>query len=307
MQATLQVHPILKTAESIMQLFVGPTGTITAITRSYNQYRLLNLDQNGISREMILFSGVAGARFGLFHNTLAINPSNRREILLVDISGSAPQLLHKLDTERFEGNAVFATTPQALYRIAGGCVLRGELRQGRYLEDIVATAHRMRTYLWASPSDDYLAGFHRLFDDCQFFTIDEKGHQHVIIPANPSSAPSRISAVDVAWGGKYVAFLWHEKSVGAFEHHLQVIDRRGTVLHHGITTAEPPFERLEGRLLNGLTLLQPTDQGLLKTRPDRQVLLHELAPFMSAAAVLHWHPAGLLVQDLNSVFLVESS
>lgn len=307
--AALRVRKLLHTAGIISQVFVGPSDTITVVTRQGDTYRLVELRSGEIIHEQTLFSGNPGAHFGLFRETLVINPASRRELLLVDIGDSGPRLLQTLDSERFEGEAVFATTPQALYRIAAGCILRGEVRHGRYLEEIIATAHRWRTRFWASPSSDRLAGFHRRFGDSRFFTIDEEGRQFEITPATPSSSALRnITAIDVAWDRRNVAFIWHEKAGGALEHHLQVVDMQGKTRHQATSAfVSAPFDRLDGRLLNTLTVLHPTDQGILKVQPNAQVLLHDLAPSTSAGAILHWHSAGVLIQDSNTLSLAETA
>ena len=304
----LRVRPLLQTSGAITHVFVRPSDHITVIIRQGASYRLARLDSDGLLNEFPLFTGRAGARFGLFKDVLVVNVPPGDELLLLDLGASKLRVLTTLKSERFDADAVFAATPEALYRIANGYVLRGQVRHGRFLEEVLTTAHRRQTRLWASPGADHLAGYHRLFTENQFFTIDDCGSQYVFSPAAPgSTAPVRLTAAGVAWGSQRVAFLWHAKVKGALQHHLQIVDMQGRTLHQALTPhSMPPYDRLDGKLLNGLTLLHPTDAGILKDQAHSQSLLRDLAPIISTNATLHWLRNDVLIQDATSLFLAET-
>lgn len=307
----LRTRALLQTPGIIVHAAVAPGAPgapIVAIVRQDRNYRLLQLDDQAVVRDMALFSGQPGARFGFFQGTLVINPSGRDELLIVDAGGATPRLLETVNSERFEGEAVFAATPHALYRLAGGYLLRGVLHHGRYLEEIVASAHRRHTQLWASPYADHLAGYHRLFDAVQLFTIDAQGREHPFAPATPAPSPARrILAIDVAWDRKAVAFLWHQKAVGHVEHHLHIAGARGETLHQAIMPADAaPYDRLAGRLLNGQTLFHPLDEGVLKASPQAHSLLDDLAPFCTTAARLHRYDDDLLIQQPHALYFAQT-
>lgn len=303
-----RLQRLLTTEGLITALFVSASARITAIVREANDYRLLRLDEDGGCAELPLFTGAPGARFGLFQECLVINPAARDDLLVVDVGGATPRLLEKLNSERAGSETVFAATPQALYRVAGNYLLRGELRRGCYLEEIIASAHRRHTQLWASPHADRVAGLHSPFGEAEFFLVDENGRQLLVGPATLASGrPRRILNANVAWDRRRLAFLWHEKAAGNVAHHLQIVSMHGETLHQAVIAhTVPPFDRLDGRLLYDLSLLLPDDGGILKIQPHQQALHDGLdaAGIDAATTMLHWHERGLLVQGPHSVYLV---
>lgn len=303
----LRIRPLLQTSGIISGVFVRPSGRMFAVTRQGTEYRLLYLGIGGVVDNTRLFSGPPGARFALFENVLVVNPPARRELFLIDIHGGSARPLTSVDSERFDGTAVFAATPTALYRLANGYVLRGRLRRGDLLEDVISTAHRYRTQLWASRYDDRIAGAHLLFNRHSFFIMNDGRHERqASLMASRSALAGPISALDVAWGRRNVAFMWHEKHSGSLSSHVHIVDHHGQLQHHDKTTGSiPPFDRLDGKLVNGTTLLHPTDGGILKVNPHSQSLLSDLAPFCSSSATLYWHPRGVLIQEAKSLLLAE--
>lgn len=305
----LRVHTLLQTPGIICQVFVHPSGRAYAITRQNNAYRLLSLGASGILDETPLFTAQAGARFALFQDILVANPPGRRDLLLIKIENGSAQQLAVTNSERVDGETIFTATPDALYRLANGYIMRSQLRRGKLLEDVVATAHRHRTRLWASPHGDQVAGVHNLFDRPHFFLLDGGAREHSLAPGTTAHATAgAISDVDVAWGPHEVAFLWQKTRRGRLSSHLQIHDCQGALKHESTTdTPTPPFDRLDGKLVAGTTLLHPTDGGVLKVKPQSQTLLRDLAPYCSANAILHWHPRGLLIRQASSLVLAEAT
>lgn len=305
----LRVRTLLRTPGIVCQVFVRPSGRVFTVTRQNNAYHLLTLDDTGILDEISLFTGQAGARFALFQDILVVNPPGRRDLLLIKIENGSAQQLAVTNSERVDGETIFTATPHALYRLANGYIVRSQVRRGKLLEDVVATAYRHRTRLWASPHGDQVAGLHSLFDRPHFFLLDGGAREHSLTPgATARATVGAISDVDVAWGPHEVAFLWQETRRGRLSSHVQIYDCHGARKHESTTEAPaPPFDRLGGRLVAGTTLLHPTDDGVLKVKPQNQTLLRDLAPFCSTNAALYWHPRGLLIHQASSLLLAEAT
>lgn len=310
---SLRVRTLLQVQGSIVQTFVRSSGRMVAVVREgraqgHAQYRLLRLGLGGVLDETPLFSGPPGARFGLFRDTLVVNPAGARALILLDIAAREVKALTTVDSERFNGEAVFAATPQALYRLAQGSILRGEVRHGALLEEVVATAQRHKTQLWASPFEDMVAGYQHLLAEDTFFVIDAGGAQMTWRPqTTPAATPRGVSDVDVAWGAAGMAFVWQETGAGQLQQHWQVANVRGETLHWAVVDASAaPFDRPQGKVSSGTTLLHPTDGGVLKTQVANHVLLKDLAPYTSQAATLLWHPQGLLIQEAGQLVLAQA-
>jgi hypothetical protein len=60
--------------------------------------------------------------------------------------------------------------------------MRGLVRNGMYVEDGIATAHRSQTRFWGSPCNDVIAGYHRIFAENRFFMIYDQVEYEIPIP-----------------------------------------------------------------------------------------------------------------------------
>ena len=178
-----QTSKLLLSVDGVIeQAAVMANGRIHAIVYEKGKYRLIRLGVGGILDEMTLFDGQPGYRFGLFARYLAVNPSPGGQLLILDVGGSQPQKVTMVETALFRGTAVFAATADYLYRIAGTWIMRGSVKNGLYVEDAIATAHRNQTRFWASSRTETLAGYHRIFAEHRFFLIHEGAGYDIPVP-----------------------------------------------------------------------------------------------------------------------------
>jgi H/ACA ribonucleoprotein complex subunit 3 len=182
-------RPILIVEGTIIQVAVAENGRFQLVTRQGDQYFLTRAGLGGKISETALFSGQPGYRFAIFGDILAVNPPLHDQLLLLDLCGKQPAQLQLLTTTTFRGKAVFAATTKALYRIAGGWIMRGIVRDGLYVEDYVCTAHRAQTRFWAAKHTDAIGGYHRIFDQYRFFNISAQQHQteYHLPPLSPAA------------------------------------------------------------------------------------------------------------------------
>jgi hypothetical protein len=181
--AIRQLPKQLLEVDGVIELVtVQRDGRIQVILRENDSYKLLRLGIGGKLDEMMLFNGRPGYRFAMFGQHLAVNPPRGSQLLILDVSGRQPQKVTLLETALFRETAVFAATPHHLYRIAGTWIMRGTVRDGMYVEDAIATAHRHQTRFWASPLTETLAGYHRIFAEYRFFLIHEGSSYDIPIP-----------------------------------------------------------------------------------------------------------------------------
>ncbi|MEJ2747508.1 MAG: hypothetical protein P8183_06325, partial [Anaerolineae bacterium] len=191
----------LFTTDGFIELVaVQPNGRILTIVRENDSYKLVRLGAGGKFAggkldEMVLFNGRSGYRFAIFGRHLAVNPPQSGQLLILDVSGQQPQKVTLLETALFRETAVFAATARHLYRIAGTWIMRGAVRDGLYVEDAIATAHRHQTRFWASPLGETVAGYHRIFAEHRFFLIHEDSSYDIPIPPLVQGESLRETAV----------------------------------------------------------------------------------------------------------------
>ena len=299
--APLQVRLLLHTAGQILHVWPKPETNygshhrFHALVYHNKVYSLVYAGMNGVIDEMPLFTGEPGYRFGLFEQYLVVNPPQRPHLLVLDVSGQEPEKVTMLESVLFDGTAVFATTPRALYRIASGYLLRGQMIDGRMAEEMVGTAHRQQTQLWGSAYNDMIAGLHRIWGTYRFFVRQPKGHTAEF--ALPLAPHASVQEMGVSFNG--------DGQTAA----LCVQTRQQGQLHYWQFTADQPPLSLPAFATTPATqhtaTLIATDQGVLKHKGHIQTLLAETADFASANDLLLPHARGLLIQQTQRLYLVE--
>jgi serine/threonine protein kinase len=207
-----------------------PNGRVVAILHNGQNYKLVRLGIGGKWEEMALFDGSPGYQFAHFGGRfLAVNPPQRSQLLLLDVGGSSPQKVGLIDTAVFRDTAVFAATPQHLYRIAGNWIMRGQMLNGHYVEDAMATAHKNQTWFQASPYNDAIAGYHRVFAEYRFFVQTGAGSYDLPLP--PLPAGDHIAQAGMAFGTDTVAVIVQAIGRGAVRMLTHVFSFTGQQQH----------------------------------------------------------------------------
>ncbi len=282
---SLAAKTLLQVDGFIEALFVQPNGRLLVIYRRGTEYRLVRAGIGGILNESALFSGSAGYRFGAFtqpdgRDFLVVNPPQHPQLLLLDIQAAQPQQVTLLETAMFRDTAVFATTPNYLFRISGGWIMRGSLQRGSYLEDAVGTAHRAQTHFFGSPFGNTIAGYHRIFAEHRYFVIDAHGTERQLAALNPAN--SYITETAVAFAPHHIGIVQQVAANGRSQTRIQAFNQQGQwqqsweLNEQGWETAVSQFAALS----------QTVPKQLLPS--DR----------------LHYHPKGWLVQQPQHVRFV---
>ena len=203
-----KIQTLFETERFIEYVGLRQNGRLHCVTYGHGQYSLVRLGIGGKLDEKSLFNGSSGYCFGLFGNNLVVSPPQKPQLLILDISNPQPQQISMIETARFRGTAVFATTPNALYRIAGGWIMRGAVEDGHYLEDAVATAHRAQTQFWASPYNDTIGGLHRVFAEYRFWVRNAQGNSYDL-PLPPLAVGESVAETAVIFYPTRVKILLH--------------------------------------------------------------------------------------------------
>lgn len=265
------LRELFATAGFIEHVALSPHGRIQAIVFADEQYKLVRLGIGGKLDEMVLFNGRVGYRFALFGKYLVVNPPERQQLLILDVSGSQPQQVTMIETAVFQETAVFAATPQHLYRIAGNWIMRGSVQHGHYVEETIGSAHQNQTWFKASPYADTIAGLHRIFAENRYFVQSPQGSFDLQLP--PLAAQEFITDSRFAFGRDTVALGLTLKSNGRVSHKIHTFSHSGQHLH-----------------------TQPANETAVNLRSYPVTQLPEA---VSDTAVTYQHPSGLLIQEIS--------
>ncbi len=224
----------------IEHLALLPNGRIAAILHNGQNYKLVRLGIGGRYEEMTLFDGSPGYQFAHFGGRfLAVNPPQRNQLLLLDVGHSSPQKVGMVDTAVFRDTAVFAATPHHLYRIAGNWIMRGQVQNGHYVEDAIATAHKNQTWFQASPYNDTIAGYHRVFAEYCFFVQTGAGSYDLLPPLLPTGEHN--AQAGMAFGADTVAVIVQAAGRGAVRTLTHVFSFTGQ-RQHSVEAGEDVWE-----------------------------------------------------------------
>lgn len=272
---------------------------IVAVVRSGQEYRLVRAGVGGVLAENVLFSGRADYRFGYFQKTVVVNSAGSSQLLLLDIGEGTLRQVALLESDGFQDQAVFATTATHLYRLTNGYMLKGQMRHGHYVEEVVATVHRRQTQLWADPAADRVAGCYRIFDRYHFFIVDGQGNNHDVRMVPVSGERGSIKEMVACFGRQEVAFLWQIARGGHTQNHGQVCSCRGELHYH----FRPEHGGLKGRVVADNRVLVAVD-GAIRQETAGGSSTYLTVPSMTAGDSLLPHPAGLLVQQHAGLYLL---
>lgn len=302
----LRFRLLLETSGYIEQLWIKPDNNFGShnrfhvIVREGNLYTLIYSGIGGIIEEMPLFSGQPGYRFGLFDQHLVVNPPNRPHLLILDISGLEPIKLTMLETDLYDGEATFATTPNHLYRLANGYIMQSSIVEGHLVEEIVGTAHRNQTKVWGSRQNNTLATVQRLFGEYQLHIRRPNGNQQsFVLPLGQNESVKEME-LSFNLNGRDLSLFLQTRQEGKIHYH-----RCYTEVGDKLQTAEtPPFIQAPATIYE--STLTATNEGILKQKEHIQLLLHDAADYISVGDTLHAHPRGLIIQQAQRLYLVES-
>ncbi len=212
-------------------------GRIWAIVSAGGGYKLVRLGIGGKLDEVPLFNGRSGYRFAVFAHYLVVHPGHGRQLLILDVSNNQAERVTLSETATFRDSAVFAATPHALYRIAGSWIMRGQVRDGLYVEDPIATAHRAQTQFFASPYQDFIAGYHRVFAEQHFFLLAGRGMGYDL-PVPPLLPGEHVAETAVVFSPDSVAIYRLVGQNGRLQTQLHVYDLQGKMKQQTTETAE---------------------------------------------------------------------
>ncbi|MCA9981000.1 MAG: hypothetical protein KDD89_09205, partial [Anaerolineales bacterium] len=263
--------------------------------------------------ELPLFVGQPGYNFAYFAGHLVVNPPERTQLLVLDVSGLDPTRIGMLETGTFQNTAVFATTPNHLYRLANGYIMQASVRDGLLIEEVVGTAYPNQTRLWGSPYNDMIAGVYRSFGRYTFFVRTAVGawHEYDLLLDDGESIQEMFVVFN--HNGREADLFLHTRYQGQtrYKSTSYAPAQSPLLLQECPAFYTTPAQRQD-------TLYFATNHGLLLEKGHLQSQMVPRLVYtdsekntavdipLSAHHHLHAHDRGLLIQTPHHVFLVEN-
>ncbi|HEX2913090.1 MAG TPA: hypothetical protein VH186_19955 [Chloroflexia bacterium] len=241
-----------------------------SIVREDNSVVLYIIQRDALVQRLVLCKWSPGMRFDFMENCLVINPYGSAELLLFQVEGVEVTPLLKTTTGLFAGQAVFATTARELYRIAGGLVLRGELRGSQLVERPLTSVLEGQTWFTASATPDganIITGFERIFRTYKWFQLSHTGRMDLEV--TPLELDEALLDYAVKSDGKQTLILRKTRQAALTNLRLDLLDSAGKLLFESRQQSGSAAEddvNLFGGLYSAGVLLSAGEDNLLKER-----------------------------------------
>jgi hypothetical protein len=170
------VLPRLKITGGIQaEELVAATGSLIAfrvigerlycLAREENLMVLYTKEPGKIANRKALFKWWPGARYEFMDGYLVVNSPGSPDLMVLDTEQAEVKPILKTTTGHFNGQAVFATTAEALYRTAGGILLRGTFKYGQLVEHAVTAVQEGQTWFDVSIGNAHKEGLIAVTDN----------------------------------------------------------------------------------------------------------------------------------------------
>jgi H/ACA ribonucleoprotein complex subunit 3 len=249
-----------------------------------------------------LFRTIPGAGYGLMDGYLIISPEpTKKELMVIDIKKARPEGVFKTTTELFAGKrAVFGASQNYLYRIAGGMLMRGEIKNKELIERVIAQVMLDQTWFAVSPNPEFdketVFGFSRIFQEHRWFLISPKGQFEVKIP--PLEKNEEFTDLDVKFSANSLLLLRKTRQAGQDFVHIETISlESGKIFVSYRIKVTDLYSNIHGQAYQAGIILHPTDRGVVREKiSDRvQTTFTDTEQFVGEGDTLYPYERGILV------------
>ncbi len=273
------------------------------VAREENLAVLYTKEPGQPSRRIELFKWLSGARYDFMDGYLVVNPHASPDLLLLELAATGVKQITKTTTGRFNGQAVFATTAQALYRTAGGMLLRGEIKYGQLVERPVTAIQEGQSWFQVGTDrqgQEIITGFSRVFRDWQWFGVERVGRSD--LPISVLEADEAVTE----WAVKPGLILRKTRQAGVAYLRLDAFDAKGQAVFAQRRKLQDDDEsqNIETALYSGGVALWPGTNGLVKEQLEQRqrTELSATGPYVNAATRLGQFSGGLVAATDNQIW-----
>jgi hypothetical protein len=309
------VQPIVNVPVSLARALLHTNGaivawavsgeTIRAVAYEHGRAVLYTIMAHGSPRRTDLFEALPHARYEFMGDLLVVSPGEGDPLFIVEAGGATARGIHQTTTGLYSGRApMFGANDHALYRLAGGYLMRGAMQYGQWTEQPVLAISEGQTWLHVAPNADRVFGFFRITasrddpangvtNDYRFWLLDGSIRTDVVLPALVLG--ETLLNMDVKFAAASLLIARHTAQGGAERVRLDEISLSGRILNSFLADAGD-FEPLDGHAYAAGVALLPTEQGIVQMRLDTGArrTFTQTEPFVRRGGSLHPYGGGLL-------------
>jgi hypothetical protein len=224
-------------------------------------------------RRVQLFEAYPQARYAIMGKgtAVAVAPTpTRDDLYILDTSGAAPRAIAQTSTARFGGTLpMFGAHDQALYRISGGYLMRGNVRYGQWVEQAVMSVSERQTWFTVAPDQACVFGYFRALDGLFYWLLN--GEQRVDVTLSTFAADEFLLELAAYFTAHTVLILRRTQRQGVERLYIDEIDTSGRALaSHRLDGAAAAAYPTDGYAYMRGMLVYASDQGIVQETFNRQ-------------------------------------
>ncbi len=296
------------TGQIVFSRLVG--NTVYAIVNEHGQAVLYKKAKNSAIVRKELFAENPGAKYELFDDTLAVNLKGSSEIYLLDISGSQPQAITKTETETFSINRrpIFRASQQYLFRIIGGNLMCGEIKNGQLIERVLRSVMNQHTWFTVqhevSGEKPTACGFFQIMEK-QLFWLVWQGSVYDNLAISEMEDGESLIDLTIKFSSQGVLIRRLTQQHGVNYVRTDIVDHRGQIVHSAARMKQEDLvaQTLHGQAYSTGVLLHATDSGVVQENilTGTSKTFEATKEYVAEGNVLYPYEGGLLVVKDNSV------
>jgi hypothetical protein len=277
---------------------------VYCVVREENSAVLYVIERNAAPRRIQLFKWLPGASYAFMDGYLLVNPHATSNIMVFEVGQSACKPLFKTTSERYNGAAVLGAIAKYFYRIAGGMLLRCEIKYGQAVERPLTSVAEGQTWFTvhtAPDGDEIVTGFSRIFRDYEWFRVGKSGRETLALP--PLEADEALTDFAVKPGG---LILRQTRQQG---NDFLRLDAANPALSQKRQLTPGELPNIGGSLYQNGVALWAEDAGMVKEAlaSRQRVELSATAPYLNGSSRLALSSSGILAATDNRVWRLSLS
>lgn len=239
--------------------------SIRAIAYENGKAVYYNYNPKSPLKQVELFKSLPTARYQFLKDMLVISPQpDSKDLMLVDVSDDTPEPVLKTTTGLFGGReAMFGTSRESLYRLAGGYLMRGQRRYGQWVEDAVMSIAENQTWFQVDDRRERVFGYFRTYDRLNYWLLDGDSRVDVSLPE--LDADEFLVDMTVKFAKNSLLVMRRTQQQGAEQLRVDEVNLRGGVLQSLIT---PDVEAYETVTYAPNMILRASEKGIVQERID---------------------------------------
>jgi len=207
------------------------------------------------------------------------------------LSGGAVSPVKKVTTMTYDGDPMFGCSATNYYRLTDKALLRGYIRNGDLVEEMIQAT--MENQTWFSIGQSGLGlGFFRIFSMYHYFVFSPKGRYELDLP----KLDGKVIETVVEFSQNSALLLRKTIVKGRTYTHLHLVSDTGEIIDSRTEESinSDVLRNITGKILVGSNIVHPTDAGIVMEKKGALTLKNETCENVTSNSDLSLYKDGIV-------------